>query len=116
MVGELIKIELGKSVIELAPHMSVIDVVAVRVSVAKTVTLRLRSTVRESFIITVTERLFSIVSFLVAPDRQGLVVADFAGLVVLDDGFEILFGMETNQFGPLLVLEHEFIVAIVALR
>src|SRR5450432_3879559 len=62
MLGELIKIELGKSVIELAPHMSVIDAVAVRVSVAMTVTLRFISTVRESFIITVTERFCWIVS------------------------------------------------------
>jgi hypothetical protein len=56
MDGELITIDEGKSVIELAPHMSVIDVVAVSESIAITVTVRFRVTVRESFIITFTER------------------------------------------------------------
>ena len=60
--GDVIMIDEGVMTIELAPDMSVIDVVASRESAAMTVTLRFMLTVSESFIITLAERLCMIVS------------------------------------------------------
>jgi len=60
--GEVMMIDPGVMMIELAPHISVIIASAMTVSVIAIVALRFMSTVKESFIITVTDLLFWIVS------------------------------------------------------
>ena len=67
MEGELIMIVEGEIVIELAPHVSVINVPAKTDCAASTFTAWFIAIVRESFIITVTERLCSIFSVWLLP-------------------------------------------------
>jgi len=62
MDGELIMIDPGVITIELAPHVSVIDAPAKTDWATPTFTTWFIATVRESFIITLMDRFFSIVS------------------------------------------------------